>query len=310
MRRACGIFFALAVLAAVPLVRAQLAARPDDPLGLSARVPRLQVLHSSDASVPGTSMALQRSDPWLAYMLGRDFFEREWSRSAQVFLGSSDRGLLGGVNSCALCHNLPFRSPGFGGNVGDPGFGRNTPHLFGSGLLETLAIQIRAELFDRFDTNRNGFLDQPAETQGRQAIIEASPGVPVDFGRLDDHDGSGRPDLNPVLRVVFVDRHGRALSPLNGVPPTFNDPRAAGYDFSVAFLSASVSDHQFPSLRAFTIGVMETLMGISSNDPTVANDSGTDHDRRAGDGWAKTSNAGASAARVSASGNDSAMCAD
>lgn len=282
------------VLLGAPLLRAQLATRPDDPLGLSPRVPRVQILHAADTMIPGTSMWLQRRDPWLAYMLGRNSFEREWSVADKVFGKLSARGFsIGGVNSCAMCHNLPFRSPGAGGNAGDPGFGRNTPHLFGAGLLETLAIQIRAELFHQLDRNRNGFLDHPDETRGQEAAVEAAPGVRVDFGALEDRNGDGRPDLNPVLRVVFVDRVGRALSSLQGVEPSLNDPRVAGYDFSVGFLSASVSDHQFPSLRAFTIGVMETLMGIPSVDPTVANDMGLGRDARANDGWAEVSNAGA-----------------
>lgn len=287
-----------ALLAFTPLVRGQLATRVDDPLGLSMRVPRLQVVHAADDAVPGTSMWLQQHDPWLAYMMGRDLFEREWSTADGVYQRLPDRGAgggggIGGVNSCAMCHNLPFRSPGAGGNAGDPGFGRNAPHLFGIGLLETLAIQIRAEIFDRFDTNRNGFLDHPAETAGREAVVEAMPGAPVDFGALDDRDGDGQPDLNPVMRIVFVDRDGHALAAQDGVAPSLGDPRVAGYDFSTAFLGASISDHQFPTVRAFSIGVMETLMGIPSIDSTVSNDTGKGRDARAGDGWAETSNAGA-----------------
>lgn len=293
LRLACSLAVACALVAAVPLLRAQLATRADDPLGFSSRAGRVQIVHSSESIIPGTSMALQRRDPWLAYMLGRDYFEREWSAGDQVYLRLPEGRAIGGVNSCAMCHNLPFRSPGFGGNAGDPGFGRNAPHLFGVGLLETLAIQIRAEILDRFDKNHNGFLDHPAETAGKEAVVEAAPGVPIDFGPLDDRDGDGLPDLNPVLRVAFVDGDGRLLAPRNGVEPSLDDPRAAGYDFSVAFLSASVSDHQFSSLRAFTIGVMQTLMGIQTDDPTIANDAGAGRDRRAHDGWAETSNAGA-----------------
>jgi len=281
-------------LTAVSSTQAQLAVRPDDPLGLSPRVGRVQVLHSADARVPGTSMALQRRDPWLAYALGRDYFEHEWSLGDGVFRRVSQRPIAGSVNSCGLCHNLPFRAPGHGGNAPDPvGFGRNTPHLFGVGLLETLAIQIRAQILERYDLNRNGFLDHPEETARRHAIIQAAPDRELDFGALDDRDGDGRPDLNPVIRTWMVDGDGRTVPAVDGIEPSLDDARVRGYDFSVAFLSSSVSDHQLPSVRTFTIGVMETIMGLPSIDPTVANDSGTGRDRKAGDGWSEISNAGA-----------------
>jgi hypothetical protein len=285
VRRAAVVVTAFFVVTAVPALRGQLAVRVDDPLGLSLRTARVQVVHAPDTNTAGTSGSLIRRDPWLAYAMGAAYFEREWNSADGVFRGAGNRPIAAVVNSCAMCHNLPFRSAGCGGNAPDPaGYGRNAPHLFGIGLLETLAIQIRAQILARYDTNHNGFLDVPSETAGRHAIVEAAPGVPIDFGPLDDVDGDGLPDLNHVVRVIPVDRDG-AVPPTSGVPPTLYDSRMAGYDIAVAFLSASVSDHQFPTVRAFTIGVMETLMGIPSIDPTTANDNGR--------GWAETSIAGA-----------------
>jgi len=280
MRRAALVSIALAL----PLL-AQLAIRPDDPSGLSIRVPRVQILHASSPGVPGTSMDLQQRDPWLAYALGRDYFQREWTADDAVFARRGASAVAGAANSCALCHNLPFRAPGYGGNTPDPaGFGRNAPHLFGIGLLETLAIQIRAEIVSRFDVNRNGFLDHPAETRGHRAIVDAG-GVDVDFGALDDANGDGFPDLNGVLRPMMVDAAGRVVEPDGELTADLRDPRVAGYDFYAGFLGASFSDHQLPTVRLFTIGVMETLMGIPSVDPTVANGRGN--------GWSQTSIAGA-----------------
>lgn len=274
---------------------AQLSERPNDPTGFSLRTARTQVIHSEDAARPGTSMYLQRKDPWLAYELGHSYFQREWGKRDGVFTLAGARPFSAAVNSCAMCHNQPFRSAGFGGNSADPhGFGQNAPHLFGIGLVETLSIQVRRKILDAFDTNRNNFLDVPAETRGRRAVVEAAPGVLVDFGALEDLDGDGYPGLNQVIKVTFVDAQGRAVQAgADGKPPRLGDAGVSGYDIAVGFLSSALGDHHLPSLRVFAIGVVQTVLGMSVADPTVTNDGGRGRDERAGDGWAETSNAGA-----------------
>jgi hypothetical protein len=274
---------------------AQLSERAHDPSGFSIREPRIQVIHSEDEARAGTSMHLQRTDPWLAYEMGHSYFEREWGRQDGVFATLEPRPLAAAVNSCAMCHNLPYRSAGYGGNVADPpGFGQNAPHLFGIGLIETIALQIRQQIMVAYDTNHNGFLDVPAETKGHRAVVEASPGVKVDFGTLEDLDGDGWPGLNGVMKVTVVDAQGSPKPPRpDGTPARLGDPGVAGYDLTVGFLSSTRSDHQFSSLREFSIGVMKTVMGLSVDDHTVLNDGGEGRDVRAHDGWAETSNAGA-----------------
>jgi hypothetical protein len=281
----------------VPLLtaRAQLDERAADPLGRSLRVGRVQVVHSARPAPPGSSMHLQQADPWLAYELGRSYFQREWTARDGLFRALTARPVAGAVTSCAMCHNTPFGSAGAGGNVTEPtGFGRNVPHLFGVGLLETLGIQIRQQLLARFDLNHNGFLDTPAETGGRRAVVEARPGVSVDFGALDDTDGNGLPDLNDVVKVTLVDRRGRPVPPrLDGSYPALGDRDVAGYDLAVGVLSSSIGDHHLPGTREFAIGVMQSVFGLVVEDNTVTNDTGVGRDRRADDGWAETSNAGA-----------------
>lgn len=275
--------------------RGQLAVRPDDPTGLSLRTPRLRVPHSDEPSPAGSSMHLQGADPWRAYALGHALFQREWGAGEGLFGALIARPDAGATNSCAMCHNLPFRSPGAGGNVADPGgYGRNTPHLFGLGLVETLAIQVRAELLARYDVNHNGFLDVPAETRGRRAQVEARPGLTLDFGPLEDLDGDGLPGLNDVLRVTLVDGEGHALEPEPGAAsPRLGDARVAGYDPHMAPLSSSAGDHQFATLRSFSVGALSVIFGLSIDDPTLTHDDGLRRDRVARDGWAETSNAGA-----------------
>lgn len=285
----------LAALASVGRARAQLSERPGDPLGGSVRVARVQVIHSDAAGTPGTSMDLQQTDPWLAYQLGYFYFQREWKRGDGLFSTLKPRPLAAAANSCAMCHNLPFRSPGAGGNVPEPGgFGRNTPHLFGIGLVESLGLQVRAQLMAAFDRNRNGFLDDPEETKGRRAVVEAAPGVSVDFGPLGDEDGDGLPDLNEVVKFTLVDGRSspRPLRP-DGSPSRLGDAGVGGYDFSVAVLSSSQAGDQEPSLRVFAEGVLHTVMGLGLEDHTVSNNAGLGRDRRAGDLWAEVSNAGA-----------------
>jgi len=290
-----GCVVSAVVLISVSSSRAQLSVRPADPLGASIRVPRVQVVHSDKAGRPGTSMDLQETDPWLAYQMGSNYFQREWAERDGLFNRLAARPLAGAANSCAMCHNLPFRSAGAGGNVAEPGgFGRNTPHLFGIGLIETIGLQVRQQLLIAFDKNRNGFLDDPAETKGRRAVITAAPGVTVDFGSLEDVDGDGQPDLNQVVEVVLVDQQGRPRpSRPDGTRSRLGDAGVAGYDFSVSVLSASIGDNQMPTLRLFADGALFTIMGLRVNDHTVVNNSGTGRDRRAEDVWAEVSNAGA-----------------
>lgn len=276
-------------------IEAQLNERVSDPTGFSIRLPRIQIIHSDNEKLPGTSMYLQRKDPWLAYELGHSYFEREWATADGVFASLRSRPLAGAVNSCAMCHNLPFRTAGSGGNVGDPpGFGQNAPHLFGIGLVETIALQVRQQILASFDTNHNGYLDVPAETNGRRAVVEAAPGVNLDFGSLEDLDGDGFPGLNNVIKITFVDMVGTAIPPRSdGTTARLGDPGVSGYDLAIGFLSSTTTDHQMASLRMFTIGVIQTVMGLAITDHTISNDSGTGRDRRAHDGWAETSNSGA-----------------
>jgi hypothetical protein len=283
---------ALAVALAIACgAAAQLSVRPDDPSGLSIRERRVRVVHSDSPEVPGTSMHLQQWDPWLAYQRGRSYYFREWRPEDRVFSEIGTRPQAAAANSCGICHNLPFPSAGAGGNtVTDVGPGRNVPHLFGGGLLESLSLQIRAELMAAHDRNHNGYIDHPAESTGR-AVVEAAPGVEVDFGSLADADGDGRPDLNRVVMLRFVDTEGnRLLFDTKGGYADLTDEDIVGYDFAIGHLASSANDHMFPSLRVFASGVYANIMGILTEDPHLVNDPRLGNVIRA---WGVRSNAGA-----------------
>ncbi len=51
------------------------------------------------------------------------------------------------TNSCGTCHNVPYRDGGAGLTMAkNGGTGRNTPHMFGDGLVEMIGLQIRLQL--------------------------------------------------------------------------------------------------------------------------------------------------------------------
>ncbi|HTQ79701.1 MAG TPA: di-heme oxidoredictase family protein [Thermoanaerobaculia bacterium] len=224
----------------------------------------MRIIHSTTPETPGTSMYLQQADPWLAYQRGRSYYFHEWGSEDGAFNWLPVRPTAASTTSCGMCHNLPFPSVGSGGNVAAlMGVGRNAPHFFGAGLMETLGIQIRAEIMAAYDTNHNGYIDVPEESRGRRAIIEAAPGVKVDFGSLEDLDGDGRPDLNPALFVAMVDAKGdRFVANDKGAASRLSDPGVVGYDLIAAPFASSAGDHQFPSLRLFAVGVLNNIMGI------------------------------------------------
>jgi hypothetical protein len=107
---------------------AQLSVRPDDPTGISIREKRTRIAHSDTPEVPGTSMHLQQSDPWLACQRGRSYFFHEWGPEDGAMTSLPRRPEATSATSCGICHNLPLASPGAGGDVAIPvGVGRNAP---------------------------------------------------------------------------------------------------------------------------------------------------------------------------------------
>ena len=129
---------------------------PRDLSGLSLKTPRVRVVHTTDPTKPGGSMYLQQVDPFLGYKWGWSLTQREFRERDGVYgdAGKLDGLLLpdgvskmmsrGHVNSCAICHNTPYRDGGAGANIAkNGGDGRNTPHMFGAGLVEMIGQHIR-----------------------------------------------------------------------------------------------------------------------------------------------------------------------
>jgi hypothetical protein len=313
--------FLLGVLASVSLthllaVRAQQGERPgnsrDNPLdvprdlsGLSLKNPRVRVVHTIDPTRAGGSMYLQQVDPWLGYEWGRSLTQRNFRERDGVYgdAGKLDGIILpdgvskmmdrGHVNSCGLCHNVPYRDGGAGATIPkNGGSGRNTPHLFGGGLVEMIGLQMRLQALAIADTNRDGWISFE-EARGKRCVLTNLPEgvagerVTIDFGSFEDLDGDGYPDLNPIFYPIFVDSHGQRIPTARNL----HSPGVAGYTFQVQIFGFGHLYMPFrppvsTTLRAFTATPFDIHCGLQACDPTTFR-------TRTGDGLALVSNAGA-----------------
>jgi hypothetical protein len=279
-------------------VRAQLSERPGNSLdphielphdlsGLSIKIPRIRVVHTTDPNKEGGSMYLQQVDPWLGYQWGRTLFQRNFREQDGVYgdAGKIDGPLLtdgvskqmdrGHVNSCAACHNNPYRDAGAGLTMAkNGGTGRNTPHLFGNGLIEMIGLQMRLQALAIADTNRDGWISIE-EAKGKRCIISNMPlgvdgqRVDIDLGSFDDEDGDGLPDLNPVFFPIFVDKDGKRMS----YAKNLRTPGVAGYTFEVQVFGWGIPRNPLrppmaTTLRAFTSQPFDIHSGLQACDPT------------------------------------------
>lgn len=271
---------------------------PRDLSGRSVKTPRVRAVHSTDPRDEGATAYLIRTDPWLGYARGRELFLREFSTADGVY---GEAGKLAGgtlddgstrlmsrdhTSSCAMCHNVPWRDAGAGATIAkNAGRGRNTPHAFGAGLVEMLAEQTRRKLLALGDLDRDGRIE-PDEAEGRDAVIEEGD-VRLDFGAFDDRDGDGRPDLNGVLRIWYVDGDGRRIPWARSLDAA----GVAGYAFEVQAFGHGQRDPVShggisSTLRAFSANAFDIHSGLQARDPTL-------DEREAQDGLAGVSLCGA-----------------
>jgi hypothetical protein len=142
-----------------------------DVSGRSVKDPRVRAIHTTDPNLQGGTAHLIGRDPFLAYQIGRnlnflEFTARMGTFDAQIsnLAGLNPDGRTAKITannqvSCVGCHNLPVGNPGGGPNFSkDSGFGRNTPHYYGGGIVEMLAIQVRSDMLPLIDTNQDGWV--------------------------------------------------------------------------------------------------------------------------------------------------------
>ncbi len=275
---------------------------PRDLSGYSVRSPRIRLVHTTDPLQSGGSMYLQQVDPWLGYLWGRELLQREFTPTDGVFGETSKPdGILlpdgathmtnrDHVSSCLACHNNPYRDAGAGITIPkNGGTGRNTPHLFGAGLMEMLGAELRLAAYRIADDNRDGWIDL-VEAKDKRMLYQTLPedarkttsgqerlllGGELDYGRFDDHDLNGVPDLNPIFYVVYVDASGNRI-PWAG---KLTDAGVKGYRLEVQVFGHSqlrVSNRPPLSgtLRAFTAGAFDIHQGLQPFDPTIVDEIG------------------------------------
>jgi hypothetical protein len=326
-----GLGFLLGIGASVylsqnPFLQAQQSERPGNSLspaidmakdlsGLSIKAPRIRVVHTTDPAQEGGSMYLQQVDPWLGYQWGRSLSQRNFRDRDGVY---GDAGKIDGImlpdgvtkmmdrshsNSCGSCHNTPYRDGGAGMTIAKNGAtGRNTPHMFGTGLQEMIGLQMRLMALAIADTNRDGWISKE-EAKGKRCVISNLPAgvegerTTIDFGSFDDEDGNGLPDLNSVFWPIFVDQNGQRIAWARSL----KSAEVAGYHFEVQVYGFGTPYMPFrpaisTTVRAFTTTPFDIHSGLQSHDPTTY----TSPNR---DGLALVSNPGAQQF-ISAAGKD------
>lgn len=200
---------------------------------------------------------------WAKFQDGRAAFSREWRRDDGFGAYQPDPHVQHVTNSCTMCHNTPKGSAGSGGNA--PGYaavGRNTPHLFGVGVLEAISDHIHDDVLAKYGSRQLGYIEKSA-LNGARIVVEAVPGVQIDFGRL-AVTADGLLDIDPSFVIWFVDHAGRPLPMVDsaGVRRTIQSTDVAGFDFYHGFTGWAVSEHQFPTIRTFILGVWKAFFGF------------------------------------------------
>ena len=261
---------------------------PRDLSGLSIKNPRVRVVHTADPDQEGGSMYLQQVDPWLGYLWGKSLFQRNFRERDGVY---GDSGKIDGIllpdgvtkmmdrshtNSCGTCHNNPYRDAGAGITIAkNGGTGRNTPHVYGGGLVEMIGLQMRLQALALADANRDGWISFEEMKTAPRCVIRNVPGpdgesVAIDFGSFDDPDGKGYPSLNPLFYPVFVDKHGQRIA----FARNLKYPEVAGYTIEVQIFGWGTPYMPFrppvsTTLRAFTATPFDIHSGLQAHDPTT-----------------------------------------
>ena len=257
-----------------------------DASGRSIKNKRVRAVHTTDPDLAGGTAYLIRKDPFLAYQLGRNLNFREFRTRDGVFAVVSNLGgpMPDGTTakitannhvSCSGCHNLPQGNAGGGVTFHkDSGFGRNTPHYYGAGITEMLAIQIRTEILLQIDTNGDGWVSaaESAAAPGSVTVVPSPGANAIDYGdpRL-DHGLTGTPGLNNIFRVWYVDAAGQVVEGATEV----DGVTTHGYNFNMIVWGWGQGGGRAalnPTNRAFLWDPYVAHSGLDSHDPSTLND--------------------------------------
>ena len=279
-----------------------------DVSGRSVKNPRVRAVHTTDPALEGGTAHLFAMDPFLAYQLGRNLNFREFRERDGTFSVGGSQLLTGLGNlagpmpddttakitaqnqaSCTACHNQPYGNPGGGINFAkDSGRGRNSPHYFGAGLMEMLAIQVRAEILAQLDTDGSGWISEAeAAASNGSVLVRPTPGAqPLDFGDPRIDPSTGRPRFNNHIKVWYVDANGQWVDDAVGV----DGVNTRGYnlqlqiwgwgqgierellDEETGFLDLEGGAAVNPTNRAFLWDPWDTHGGLEAFDPSTLDD--------------------------------------
>lgn len=287
------------ILAFSPSLSAQVNERPFlvgsgeravDISGRSVKNPRVRAVHSDDPNDLGSTAYFIQRDPFLAYQLGRNLNFREFRNRDGVFsektstlAGKNPDGITAKITaenhtSCAGCHNFQSINPGGGPSFHkDSGYGRNTPHYYGGGIVEMLAIQVREEILIQVDTNNDGWVSVAEAAASPTALmVQASPGRDVNYGTAQLSGGStGVPGLNNIFRAWYVDSAGVWIDGATEVGDVVDGREAVGYNFEMAVWGWGQGEGRAalnPTNRAFFWDPMEAHTGLEAFDPSTMDD--------------------------------------
>ena len=109
-----------------------------------------------DALTPGSSIYLNKRDSARSIRRGRQLFQRKFTAAqgqgprvnAEGTGDIQENAAIGAglADACAVCHGRPRGSAGFGGDVATRPGSRDSPHLFGLGLVGQLADEMTQHL--------------------------------------------------------------------------------------------------------------------------------------------------------------------
>ncbi len=292
--------FAVLLLGSVAAVWAQVAENASDPTGTAIPYPLIHLVSSTDTAKRGATADLRAHDPFLLYQTGRDLVNRQFELKHGVYgrIGALDvplyaeptQGLVHGgarfarnhAASCGMCHSSVYSEPSSGQTIASTsGFGRNTTHFYGAGLVEMLGAQVRTMLMNQYDTNHNGVIDRAEVKAAMPALIRPRPDAPaIDYGDLAP-GADGVPRLNTVFRLWYVDSAGKVIKDAVGL----DDPRVAAFDFAMEPFGwgrgyRRVGERRISqggeaaTVREFYATAADVHMGLQAHDPTQQNANG------------------------------------
>lgn len=268
---------------------------PDiDASGRSVKNPRVRAVHSDSNADVGSSKYFIDKDPYLAYQLGRNLNFREFRTRDGVFRddGTAVAGFAGPMvdgntakitannhTSCSGCHNLPQGNPGGGTNFSkDSGLGRNAPHYYGGGVMEMLAIQIRADMLSQIDIDGDGWVSvsESAAAPTSLTVTPAPDGTPIDYGNPQLTGGTtGAPQLNSIFRVWYGLDDGEGNISIVPGATGIDGETATHYNFNMIVWGWGQNAPPAalnPTNRVFLWDPYLTHSGLDSHDPSTLDD--------------------------------------